>query len=620
MSLCRLLLVVALALGAAPTGGATEALRVDPPFWWVGMREPALQLMVHAKGISDARPKLEHPGVRLVGTRYGDSPNYLFIDLALAPDTEPGKVRISLLRPDRRTLRFDYELRRREPGSAEREGFGSADLIYLLVPDRFANGDRSNDVVRGTREARVDRTDPGARHGGDIAGMQAALPYLAELGVTQIWPTPLIENDMATYSYHGYAATDHYLVDPRYGSNEDFVAFVRAARARGIGVIQDIVLNHIGSGHHWMADLPTRDWLNFGGRFSATTHARTTLRDPYAADADRRQFNDGWFVETMPDLNQRQPLLATYLTQMSIWWIEYAGLSGIREDTYSYADADYLSDWARRVRHEYPNFNIVGEEWSGNPVIVSYWQAGQRHAGHQPHTPSMMDFPLYYALLSGLKREETWESGLKPLYSALMNDVLYPDPYNLVLFEGNHDTSRLYSLLDEDYASWQMAIAYLMTAPRIPQLFYGTEVLLTSPKVRDDGKVRANFPGGWRGDAVNAFSGAGLTERQRDAQSFVRKLANFRKQTPALHRGKLTHFFPDEGTYVYFRHDQNTIVMVAINKEDKARELDAARFAEVLPNAVLGRDVITGSAVEIGSKLTLPARSVRIVAFPRRAN
>ncbi|MCK7595552.1 glycoside hydrolase family 13 protein [Pseudomarimonas salicorniae] len=606
-----LLLWPVLAVAQGPT-----VERVDPPHWWTGMAERQVQLMVYGKGVGGLNARVLHRGVSVTGIQRGHSRNYLFIDLHIGAEAEPGVVRIDFVGDTRTIGGFDYTLKARGAGSAQRQGFGPKDLIYLVVPDRFANGDPGNDVVPGLREARVDRSDPGARHGGDLAGMTGMLDYLAGLGVTQVWPTPLVENDMPAYSYHGYAFTDGYRIDPRFGSHQDYLNFVAAARKRGIGVIQDIVLNHIGSQHPWIADPPTRDWINAGGQFSPTSHVRSTVQDPYAAEIDRRDFADGWFVETMPDLNQRQPLLASWLIQNSIWWIEEAGLSGIREDTYPYADAAFLSEWARRIRAEYPRINLVGEEWSRNPVIVSHWQAGSRRSGHEAQTPSMMDFPLHYALLDalGAGRDGT-EAGWMRAYEALANDVIYPAPEQLVLFEGNHDTPRLYSLLDEDLDLWKQAITFLLTSRRVPQVFYGTEVLMRSPKARNDGLVRSDFPGGWRDDAVSAVEGRGLDAKQREAQDFLRRLARFRKGAPALHEGSLIHFVPQAGVYVYARRHARQSVLVILSQNPEPVELPLGRYAEVLGEGRRGIDVLSGRPFVAGEALSIPALGLGVLAF-----
>lgn len=618
-----------------PTLAAEPSPHVEPPNWWVGMRDTSLQLMLHAPGIADARPVLApYPGVTLKGSHRATSPNYLFVDLDVTARAQPGELTLTL---GNRTLR--YPLQARAPGSADRVGFGPRDAIYLVVPDRFAQGGhgRQEGMLEGVR-----RSDPGGRHGGDLAGLRQHLAYIAGLGFTQVWPTPLVENNSATYSYHGYAATDFYKIDPRFGTNDDFRAFVAEARAQGVGVIQDIVLNHIGSGHRWMADLPAPDWVNTwpqdaapgrastaapgvpvqvtpaGIRFTETHHARMTLQDPYASPSDRKRFTDGWFVPGMPDLNQRRPELATYLTQMTLWWIETAGLSGIRTDTYSYSDRDFLARWSARVMQEYPRLNIVGEEWSPHPAVVSYWQRGKKnHDGYVSHAPSMMDFPLQANLLAALLEDDGPHTGLTKLYEGLAHDFVYPDPANLVLFDGNHDTPRLFSLLKGDAGLTRIALAYLATTRRIPQMFYGTELLMRSPTERDDGLVRADMPGGWPGDTVNAFTGAGLSPAQREMQDWVRRLFTWRKANPVIHQGQLMQYAPQQGCYVFFRYDGERTVMVALNKNDQPVTLSLDRFVERIRGDEQARDVLGGSSFKLGPTLTVPARSPLVLALQR---
>lgn len=584
---------------------------VEPPNWWVGMRDTSLQLMLHGSGIANAKPTLApYPGVSLKASHRATSANYLFIDLDIAPDAKPGELVLNLAGT---TLR--YPLLAREPGSAQRQGFGPKDAIYLVVPDRFAQGGSGQqaDMKEG-----IHRDDPGGRHGGDLDGMRQHLGYIAGLGFTQVWPTPLVENNSAKYSYHGYAATDFYKIDPRFGTNDDFGAFATGARAKGVGVIQDVVLNHIGGSHWWMTDLPAPDWVNQWPQYTETHHARMTLQDPYASAEDRKRFTDGWFVPGMPDLNQRRPELATYLMQMTLWWIERFGLSGIRTDTYSYSDRDFLTRWSARVMQEYPRLNIVGEEWSPHPAVVAYWQRGKRnHDGYVSHAPSLMDFPLQTHLLASLLEDDGPHSGLTKLYEGLAHDFVYPDPANLVLFDGNHDTPRLFSVLKRDVGLTKLALAYLATTRRIPQLFYGSELLMQSPTERDDGRVRADMPGGWHGDAVNAFTGAGLTAEQREMQDWTRRLFNWRKTATAIHDGALMQYAPLDGCYVFFRYDAGRTVMVVLNKTAKPVELALSRFAERLAAGAQARDVLDGREFKLGARLTAPARSPLILEISR---
>jgi neopullulanase len=478
------------------------------------------------------------------------------------------------------------------------------------MPDRFANGDPRNDRVAGYAEG-ANRNDPNARHGGDLRGMLDHLDYIAGMGYTMIWPTPLIESAQPAYSYHGYAPTDLYRIDPRYGSNAQYRDFVARARTKGVGVIQDVVPNHIGDGHPWMKDPPTSDWINHGGKFVPTHHARTAIGDPYAAQVDRDDFTQGWFVPTMPDLNQRQPLLATYLTQNAIWWIEYAGLSGLRVDTYGYSDTAFLAEWTRRIRAEYPNFSMVGEEWSANPGVVARWQNGW--VDGKPGMPNMMDFPLNETLRIALSEPESGYVGLRRLYEAMFNDRLYVAPSALVAFEGNHDVPRLYSVLDENIDAYKAALVFLATVPRIPQFYYGTEVLMTSPKERDDAAARRDFPGGWAGDRVNAFTGAGLSPRQAEAQIWLRTLLNWRKTATAVQNGKFLHFVPRDGVYVYFRDDGKQRLMIVLSRNDTPIELPLDRFAEGLKGATAARNALTGTPVAFGTTMTVPAHAALVL-------
>ncbi|MFT7724053.1 MAG: glycoside hydrolase family 13 protein [Roseateles sp.] len=615
LTLAAALLMSLPALAATPAAEPAAAkVRIEPPNWWVGMRDTSLQLMLHGPGIADTTPVLApYPGVTLKGSHRAASANYLFIDLDVGPAARPGELALTVAG---QTLR--YPLRAREPGSAERQGFGPRDAIYLVVPDRFAHGGSGR---QGGMKEGIDRADPNGRHGGDLAGLRRHLDYIAGLGFTQVWPTPLVANDSGKYSYHGYAATDFYRIDPRFGSGDDFGAFVADARARGLGVIHDVVLNHIGSGHWWMADLPAPDWLNQWPQGHVETHhARMTLLDPYAAPSDRKRFTDGWFVPAMPDLNQRRPELATYLTQMTLWWIERYGLSGIRTDTYSYSDRDFLARWSARVMQEYPGLNIVGEEWSPHPAVVAYWQRGKRnHDGYVSSAPSMMDFPMNTALLAALTEGDGAFTGLTRLYEGLGHDFVYPDPGKLVLFDGNHDTPRLFTLMKRDVGLTRLALAYLATTRRIPQLFYGSEILMQSPSERDDGRVRADMPGGWAGDPVNAFTGAGLTAAQRGMQDWVRRLFTWRKGERLIHDGALMQYAPVDGVYVFFRYDAGRTVMVAMNKNDQPVALALSRFAERVAAGDTARDVLDdGREFTLGGTLALPARSPVILEIRRR--
>lgn len=612
-----ILCAIALLFGFAARAHALEVERIEPANWWVGMVHHRVELMVHGAGIAATTPRIDRAGVTLVEVQRTDSPNYLFATVDVAADAAPGEVAIEFLERGKVVATKAWRIDAREPGSAQRRGFGNADAIYLVTPDRFADGDPSNDSVAGLREA-ANRANPNGRHGGDLAGIRRHLDYIASMGFTQLWITPVLENDQPEYSYHGYAITDLYRTDPRMGSNDDYRALSREAKAQGIGLVMDVVLNHIGSGHWWMRDPPARDWINHPDRYVETNHRRTTIQDPHAAPEDRAQFVQGWFARVMPDLNQRNPHLARYLIQNSLWWIETAGLSGIREDTFGYADADFLSAWGKAILDEYPGFSMVGEEWSPNPAIVAHWQRGKSNPdGHVPYMPSMMDFPVHIALRDALSRPEGWDSGWVEVYEALANDFLYPDPGALVVFAENHDTPRLLAQLDGDVGLWKLAMAFVATTRGTPQFYYGSEVLLRGPKQRNDGELRADMPGGWAGDAASAFTGEGLGPEQRDAQEWVRALFQWRKRTPVLHDGGLVHYAPQDGVYVYFRYDGQDTVMVALNRNPRTTPLALARFARFLPAGVHARDALGGKPVALGTSLELPAQSATILELAR---
>lgn len=586
---------------------------VEPLNWWVGMQHPQLQLMVHGDNISALTPEIQYPGVTLVNTVTTDNKNYLFINLNVAESTKAGSFTISFKSGDKPVTKINYHLEARTKNSATRKGFDAKDSIYLLMPDRFANGIPANDSTSDQLE-KLNRNLSGGRHGGDLKGMQDHLDYIANMGFTMIWPTPLIENNQLHYSYHGYSATNHYKIDSRFGTNEDYKNYVAVANKKGMGVIQDVVLNHIGSGHWWMKDMPAKDWLNFPDNYVQTTHRRMAIHDPHAAPEDAALFTDGWFVPTMPDLNQRNPLLATYLIQNSVWWIEYANLSGIREDTYSYSDKNFLSAWGKYLLEEYPHFNMVGEEWTSNQAIVASWQKGKHNDnGYVSYLPSLMDFPVHEAMRTALTENEGWGTGFIKLYETIANDFIYADPMNMVVFPENHDTSRIFSALNDNLDLFKNAMVLSATTRGIPQFFYGSEVLATSPKERDDGAVRSDMLGGWAGDKINAFTGKGLSAPQRDAQTFVKTLLNWRKTSDAIQTGKLMHFVPEKSTYVYFRYTDSKTVMVVLNKNAQDTQLDLARYQIMLKGKASGKDVLTGTNVDLSKTLNLKAMTPLVI-------
>ncbi|MDH3648231.1 MAG: glycoside hydrolase family 13 protein [Saprospiraceae bacterium] len=600
------------------TTTAQSINRVEPPFWWVGMQNSTLQLMVYGEDIATLSPTLESDQMRIKAIHRLTSPNYVFIDLELAEEAEAGIFDITFESGSTVITQFSYELKERMAGSADRQGFDNTDVIYLITPDRFANGNPENDEVAGLKEGKM-RMDPYGRHGGDIQGMADHLDYIEDMGFNAIWLNPLLENDQAEESYHGYATTDYYKVDPRFGSNDEFLMLSQEASRRGIKMIMDIIVNHCGSEHWWMKDPPSDDWINnYGQPYMQSNHRKITLVDPYVAPSDRTQMVEGWFVPTMPDLNQRNDYMATYLIQNSIWWIEFAGLAGIRQDTYPYPFRKFMTDWTCAIMDEYPQFNIVGEEWVEDAAIIAYWQRDKiNHDGYTSCLPSLMDFPMTMSLHKALNEAEDWGTGFIRLYENLGHDFHYADPTNMVIFPDNHDMSRIFTQVNENVDLYKMALTYILTMRGIPQLYYGTEILMSNPGTTSHGVIRSDFPGGWSGDTINAFTGTGLTEAQKDAADFVRKLLHWRHDTPVIHSGQLQHFVPQNGTYVYFRYDADDVVMVVMNKNVEATELDLERFAERLRDRTVSREVLTGAVRAKGQSIQVPGLSCMILEWDK---
>jgi glycosidase len=478
------------------------------------------------------------------------------------------------------------------------------------MPDRFANGDTTNDNVEGMLE-KADRSNSLGRHGGDIKGIVDHLDYFTGLGVTALWINPLLENNMPQQSYHGYAITDYYKVDPRFGTNEDYRNLVRMAHAKGLKIIMDMVENHAGTGYYWNDDLPSKDWYNEWPEFTRSNYRGGTQSDPYTSKADHDKMVKGWFDVTMADLNQHNPYLMTYLIQNSIWWIEYVGLDGIRMDTYPYPYEDAMAQWAKRVLEEYPGFSMVGEAWLNYPSQVAVWQADQHICdGYQSYLPYVFDFPLYDALGKAFTENDGWSSGVVRFYDVLSQDYLYTHPENIVVFADNHDGSRIFTKVGEDPERLKMAVTLVMTTRGVPQIYYGTEILMSGDESMGHGRLRKDFPGGWEGDTVNAFSGTGLTFEQRKTMAFMKRLANWRKNKTVIHHGKLKHFLPVDGLYVYFRYDDNDTVMVVLNTAEKPNYFNPERYSEMLKGFRYGKNILTNKMYELTKMKIFPKRSM----------
>ncbi len=575
---------------------SAQIYHVEPPNWWAGMKNQNLQLLVHGNGVGETTPQLSYPGIVIQKINTADSKNYLFLDLYLSGSAKPEAFAIYFVKDGDTMYIHNYTILANQK-DAPVKGFTAADVIYLVNPDRFVNGDVTNDIVPGLKEQKIDRKAPFARHGGDLRGMISSLDYISKMGFTAIWPTPLLENDMPAYSYHGYAITNHYKVDPRYGTLDDYKELATKARQKGIKLVLDAVLNHTGTGHWWMTDLPFNDWVNKVDSFQQTNHRRTVNQDIYASAYDKDLWTNGWFVSSMPDLNNRNPFLANYLIQNTIWWIETLNLGGLRQDTYGYSDKEFLKNWSCRVMEEYPDFSMVGEEWSYNPLVTSYWQKGKvNHDGYTSCLSTIMDFSMQSALVNAIKEKDPkkYTDGLNTLYESLANDFIYPDPNNILVFGDNHDMDRIYTQLGEDVELTKMALTYLLTVRGIPQLYYGTEVLLeNSDSLNNHGVIRADFPGGWKGDVANAFYSRGLKPDQLSMQTYLKQLLNWRKTNTVIAEGKTLHFAPFDGVYVYFRYTEEKTIMVVINKNENEVMIDTNRFAEILRNKTKVENVLT---------------------------
>ncbi len=597
--------------------GGINVSRVDPPFWWTGMKNHHLQLMVHGNRISETVPAINYPGVTLQSVVHVQSPNYLFLNLLIDETTQPGAVAINFMKGKKQVVSMAYRLKKRDTSLGNHGGFDASDVIYLLMPDRFANGDTTNDNVKGMLE-KADRANPNGRHGGDIKGIENHLDYIKNLGATAVWINPLLENNLPVYSYHGYAMTDFYNVDPRFGSNNDYINLVQEAHGKGLKVIQDMVFNHCGTNYFWKDDLPTEDWYNQWPEFTRSNYRGGVVTDPHASKSDYKKMVAGWFDTSMADLNQDNELVANYLIQNSIWWIENTGLDGIRQDTYPYPYKNFMAKWMQRLLEEYPNFNVVGEAWLSYPVSVAYWMESDRNFdGYHSHLTNVFDFPLMYAISKAFNEQEGWSTGTAELYEVLSQDFVYSHPENLVLFADNHDGDRLFSKLGEDLNKFKLAMAFLMTTRGIPQIYYGTEIIMTGLEHNGHGDIRKDFPGGWPGDAKNAFTGKGLTKQQNQAFGFLKTLMNWRKTQKVIHTGKLTHYIPQDGVYVYFRYNDKESVMVLLNNTNKSKTVDCNRFAENLKGYSTGLSVLDNTKIENLNTITVPAKSPLIIELKK---
>ena len=635
-------ILTALLLGTTLTMNAAVKIdRIEPTDWYVGLKDASLQLMVYGKDIKTANVTTDYPGVRIDSLVRLDSPNYLLVYMNVK-DAQPGTMTL-LFQQGKQKKKVNYTLKAREKKGEERYGFSNADVLYMLMPDRFASGRTDNDQIKGLRPYKNDRTQPSLRHGGDLEGIRQHLDYFKELGVTALWFTPVLENDSPDHgtqsTYHGYATTNYYRVDPRFGSNEEYRQLCDEAHAKGIKIVMDMIFNHSGYEHPWTLDMPSKDWLNtpewlspenqanavemktmdgaakVNDKYQQTSYKLTPVVDPYASKIDLHETVDGWFVPTMPDLNQRNPHVIKYLIQNSIWWIETVGIDGIRMDTYPYADRDAMAQWMKIIGEEYPNFNTVGETWVTEPAYTAAWQKDSKLSEKNSYLPTVMDF-AFYDRINQAKNEETdaWWNGFNRIYNNFVYDYLYPNPSNVMAFLENHDTDRFLGE-GKDTVALKQALALLLTVNRTPQLYYGTEVLMNGTKHITDGNVRKDFPGGFPGDTKNCFTREGRTQAENAMFDWLSRLLHWRQGNDVIIKGKQTQFIPFNGIYVIARQYQGKTVLTILNGNRKQADMQLDRYAEVIGNTTAAKDVITGRTVKLDKKLSLKSRQTLILEY-----
>ena len=621
----KIIFSLALFLSAMTSLASTNIDRIEPANWFVGMKNSSLQLMVYGKNIRNSRVSVDYPGVKIDSLVRLDSPDYLLVYLNIG-GAKPGEMMLNI-----NGKKVKYPLQAREMSGDKRMGFTNADVLYMLMPDRFASARNITKPLKGMNPYVVDRSKPSLRHGGDLEGIRRHLDYFNQLGVTALWFTPILENDAPDINdynnYHGYDTTDYYRVDPRFGTNEDYRRLIAEAHAKGLKVVMDMIFNHCGFDHPWVKNMPSKDWFNApewlkeGEKvYLQTSYKLTPVLDPYASEVDKRETVDGWFVKTKPDLNQRNPHVMTYLVQNSIWWIETVGIDGIRMDTYPYADRKAMSQWMKALDEEYPNFNTVGEIWVTEPAYTAAWQKDSRLSTVNSYLKTVMDFS-FYDKINLAKSEETddWWKGLNRIYNSLCYDYLYENPSSVMAFIENHDTDRFLGE-GKDTLALKQALGLLLTINRIPQLYYGTEVLMNGTKTVTDGDVRRDFPGGFAGDKHNAFTAEGRTKEENAMCNWLSRLLHWRQGTEVSCKGKPIQFIPYKGVYVVARQYQGKTVLTILNGKRAAVEMDLSRYAEVIGNQTEARDVVTGKTVKLGDVLRLKPRETMIIEMSSSAS
>ena len=624
----KFLLSLSFIMTALGMNAAVKIDRVEPTDWYVGMKDPSLQLMVYGEGIREAQVSTDYPGVRVDSLVRLDSPNYLLVYLDLS-GAQPGemKLRFTLAKSKKEV---SYRLKARAMAGEERKGFSNADVLYMLMPDRFAQGKDHKAQVKGMNPYVEDRSKPSLRHGGDLQGIRDHLDYFTQLGVTALWLTPVLENNSpdgndGSSTYHGYATTNYYRVDPRFGTNEDYRQLIADAHAKGLKVVMDMIFNHCGFEHPWVKDLPSRDWLNVPewlsgkeedkAKYLQTSYKLTPVLDPYAAEVDKRETVDGWFVPSMPDLNQRNPHVIKYLIQNSVWWIETVGIDGIRMDTYPYADREAMALWMKTLEREYPNFNTVGETWVTEPAYTAAWQKDSKLSSINSYLKTVMDF-AFYDRVNMAAREETddWWQGMNRVYNTLCYDYLYANPSSVLAFIENHDTDR-FLRNGTDTLALKQALALLLTINRTPQLYYGTEILMNGTKEVTDGNVRKDFPGGFPGDKANCFTAEGRTRAQNAMFNWLSRLLHWRQGNEAIIHGKQVQFTPRKGVYVIARQAKGQNVLTVVNGTSEPAQMEVKRYAEIIGQATEATDILTDQKVALDKDVALQPRETLVLSF-----
>lgn len=624
----KFLLSLSFIMTALGMNAAVKIDRVEPTDWYVGMKDPSLQLMVYGEGIREAQVSTDYPGVRVDSLVRLDSPNYLLVYLDLS-GAQPGEMKLRFTM-GKSKKDVSYRLKARAMAGEERKGFSNADVLYMLMPDRFAQGKDHKAQVKGMNPYVEDRSKPSLRHGGDLRGIRDHLDYFTQLGVTALWLTPVLENNSpdgkdGSSTYHGYATTNYYRVDPRFGTNEDYRQLIADAHAKGLKVVMDMIFNHCGFEHPWVSDMPSKDWLNMPewlsgkeedkAKYLQTSYKLTPVLDPYASEVDKRETVDGWFVPSMPDLNQRNPHVIKYLIQNSVWWIETVGIDGIRMDTYPYADREAMALWMKTLEREYPNFNTVGETWVTEPAYTAAWQKDSKLSSVNSYLKTVMDF-AFYDRVNMAAREETddWWQGMNRVYNTLCYDYLYANPSSVLAFIENHDTDR-FLRNGTDTLALKQALALLLTINRTPQLYYGTEILMNGTKEVTDGNVRKDFPGGFPGDKANCFTAEGRTRAQNDMFNWLSRLLHWRQGNEAVIHGKQVQFTPRKGVYVIARQARGQNVLTVVNGTGKPAQMEVKRYAEIIGQATEATDILTGRKVALDKDVALQPRETLVLSF-----